>query len=377
MRPLEKRPAYKRYLLAILALVVITLPALACETPAPTPTTTPLPALRNTVFTCPDTSYPLLTADGVTAGCVAVSNTWDYAQAPATNTLTATYTIADSFSMKRADVALGGDPTGIPQIPQFTRSFNPPTQSTSFPISLGASGDIASVYLNLHAIVQNRNTGSCSWVFSDGTETYKAYSNPKLGSDSSGTPLTRSGKAVLAWAPYADDYLYFGDSSSHFTFASAKWIWESYQVKDPLKGDIVDFTRSFTLDGTPVSGTLWITADDGYEVSLNGGFVGNHGLLSGWRAAASDLKLAYVPGHNIWRSVGKYDLMTTGKLQQGTNTLVIQTANRYMGPRNGDEADGTIWTNVGALKYEARICTSSPDKDARADGNSIEYIIQV
>jgi len=174
-------------------------------------------------------------------------------------------------------------------------------------------------------------------------------------------------------------------------------------VVDPWKGDIVDFTKAFALPGTPVSGTLWITADDGYEVSLNGNFVGNHGLLSGWRT--SDLKYIYVPGHGIWKSVEKYDI--GGKLTQGTNTLFIQTANRYMGcdnpvvrnsivsadetleltdtvvaPAGGviagcgstcAEPKGTADTNAGALKYEAYICTeSSTSADAWVPGTLLD-----
>ena len=362
-------------LLVILTVLGIAVPGMACGGTTPTPTPTPAPTPTPPIFppggfACPDTSYPLLTADGETAGCAAVSNAWDATSTE--NTLNVTFWMAGSFSLKEADVS-GTIPIVIPRSAQ---SFASPTQSCSFLIPLGDTGDVADLIINLHAVVQNKNTGGCSWVFSDGTETYKAYSNPKLGPDSAGTPLTRSGTAALAWAPNADSSLYLGNPSSRFAFSYAKWIWESYHPLDPWKGDIVDFTKTFTLDGTPVSGTLWITADDGFEVSLNGGVIGNHGLVPGWRTPGSDLKATYVPGHGIWESVGKYDLMQAGNLQQGANTLVIETANRYMGPDNGDTDKGTIWTNVGALKYEARICTSSPGKDAWVDGKSIDYIIR-
>ncbi|MDD1670163.1 MAG: DUF2341 domain-containing protein, partial [Methanomicrobiales archaeon] len=151
-----------------------------------------------------------------------------------------------------------------------------------------------------------------------------------------------------------------------------------------------------------MSGTLWITADDGYNLSLNGVAVGKKGLNSGWRT--SNLKYAYVPGHGLWKSVEQYDLMNVFKtLKEGTNTftLSIQTANRYMGCDNylpsgvtatdsdnptdsgtvslvastgsdlvacGSscaEPKGTTSTNIGGLIYEAKICTDATStKDA-------------
>jgi hypothetical protein len=359
------------------------------------PCSSPTPPPPPTTFTCPASSQKLVTTSGELVGCVAITND--------RISLSVEFTSNPSLQMRRADWTWGLitsdiplDTNDVPVVEKFLYSYSFKDGETShlFPpvdISSVRSLDIDHLIVSAHAAVEKKNIQTCTWVYSDGTETFKAYGNPKLGSDLSSTPKSRSGTAVKAWAPNADSSLYLRgtSSSSLFTFAKANWIWESYRVVDPWKGDIVDFTKTFALTGTPVSGTLWITADDGYDVSVNGASVGNHGLLTGWRT--SDLKYAYVPGHGIWKSVEKFDI--SSRLVQGTNTLFVQTANRYMGCDNpvfvktgtvgvdetleitpdmvtngaivgcGNtcaEPKGTIDTNNGALKYEAYICTAAP-----------------
>jgi hypothetical protein len=391
-------------MLVMIAVLVITVPALAsddivgCGTPTPTPTPTPCPTPvtpPSGPFACPEGVLSLVTANGDVVGCVAVSNdrislNVKFTANPAFHMKTANWT----YGLEAGDITL--DANGVPALDTFpyNYAFADGEMSHQFPpvdISKIVPQDIDHLVVSAHAAIEKKDIQTCQWIYSDGTETFKAYSNPKAGSDTSLTPRTRSGTAVMAWAPNADSSLYLRgtSSSSRFTFAKANWIWESYRVMDPWRGDIVDFTKTFALAGTPVSGTLWITADDGYDVSLNTAGVGNHGLLGSWRT--SDLKYSFVPGHGIWKSVEKYDI--SQKLVQGTNTLLVQTANRYMGCDNPivakaglvgvdetlevtpdmitngvivgcantcAEPKGTIDSNVGALKYEAYICTATP-----------------
>jgi hypothetical protein len=54
----------------------------------------------------------------------------------------------------------------------------------------------------------------------------------------------------------------------------AEWIWESYYVVNPILGDVVEFEREFEVPGVPAEGTVWIAADNGLAVYLNGEFAG-------------------------------------------------------------------------------------------------------
>jgi hypothetical protein len=80
----------------------------------------------------------------------------------------------------------------------------------------------------------------------------------------------------------------------------AKWI---YLKNDPGVSR-VDFTKSFTLDGEPVSAKVQLTADNGYEFLVNGKFVG------------SDVD---------WRNTEVYDLKNL--LHRGDNTIEVHVLN--------------------------------------------------
>jgi hypothetical protein len=121
--------------------------------------TTPPPA-----FTCTGDSYPLVTPDGETAGCVAITNDWtidattDSTTGETTNTimntLSVSYTLADTFCLKSADVAFAFNPARVP--PQYTQPFESSarTKSYTFNIPLGDTGDVAYLYITAHGMVQ-------------------------------------------------------------------------------------------------------------------------------------------------------------------------------------------------------------------------------
>lgn len=79
----------------------------------------------------------------------------------------------------------------------------------------------------------------------------------------------------------------------------AQWIWS------PEISATCELRRSFTLAAVPTNATILITADNGYELWVNGARVG------GESGAASE----------VWQSVERYDL--TARLVQGRNFIGI------------------------------------------------------
>jgi len=165
--------------------------------------------------------------------------------------------------------------------------------------------------------------------------------------------------AEYAWEPYLNDpnptdpnnSVWDQGVASTYVFGNgADWIWESYRVVHPELGDIVEFERSFDIPGSPTGGTLYITCDNGYEVYVNGKFVGNAEVydVSGTDWEDSDLTKAYVDTTH-WQSVDTYDV--SGLLWNGTNTLVVIAANEYMGQLDGQQK-GDIYHNPAGLIYE-------------------------
>jgi hypothetical protein len=183
------------------------------------------------------------------------------------------------------------------------------------------------------------------------------------------TPLNQA--AVLAWEPgpaYPNDgpddsgweanSLWDQNLSINMIPTGADWIWESYQVLDPIYGTVLTFQRSFDI-GEPIAGNLKIACDNGYEVFLNGAPLGDDNVYGVWRP--SDLKQAFVDV-NGWNAVGSYDL--GGDLLAGANVLTIDVANEYFDTDDsGNGAPGTVSSNPGA-------CIFAMDVDHYADGET-------
>ena len=156
--------------------------------------------------------------------------------------------------------------------------------------------------------------------------------------------------AVLAWQPYDPSNNHWDSTITGYTFpGSAKWIWESYRVVNPISGDIVDFKKSFSIPGNPTAGTLYITCDNGYELRVNGTLVGSAQLAGDWRM--SNLTESFVNTYG-WQSVESWDI--TSYLVPGANYFAIATANEYYGSLDG-QGDGTINNNPAGLIFEANI----------------------
>ena len=187
--------------------------------------------------------------------------------------------------------------------------------------------------------------------------------------------------AVRAWEPFGDHDPSYWDNHVDYNFGNsgADWIWESYRVMHPVKGDIVTFERLFKIGshhrcpshrcfcGWPrrLLAVLHITADNGYEVYLNGKFVGSAQLGDGY--ATSDLTEEYV-NTNGWQTVEHYKVSKL--LKSGINNLTIIAANEYMGPNDG-QADGTIDTNPAGLIFELEIFRLKNAESAWAKGEHL------
>ena len=144
------------------------------------------------------------------------------------------------------------------------------------------------------------------------------------------------------------------------------WIWESYRTEHPEAGDTVRFEKTFNIPGFPVSGTLYITCDNGYEVYVNdnGSPAGDAGAMSaqlgsGWQG--SNLTEDYVNTYG-WQSVESWNI--TDFIHSGVNTINIATANEYMGP-DDDQSSGTQESNPAGLIFELVITyeTESPGSE--------------
>jgi hypothetical protein len=153
-----------------------------------------------------------------------------------------------------------------------------------------------------------------------------------------GTPVTAN--AVLANEPvgYPNCASYAPDGTgsawdSSVNISGAHWIWNTLDPVHPIEGDVVTFNKAFTVPGMPNGGTLYITADNGYEVTLNGVLLGSAQLGPGFPTTLKETTDTTPQAGNWgvasqgWQSVESYALT---ELVSGENTLVIIAANEYM-----------------------------------------------
>jgi hypothetical protein len=121
------------------------------------------------------------------------------------------------------------------------------------------------------------------------------------------------------------------------TIEGAAWISTSYYVEDPVSDSWRQFQRTFCIPGRVVSASINITADNAYELYVNGKLVGSDGVV-------------YGDGPNpqpwAWNSIEKYDL--TSVLRCGSNTISVVV-------RNWALDGGTAQDNPTGLIYRIDI----------------------
>lgn len=84
-------------------------------------------------------------------------------------------------------------------------------------------------------------------------------------------------------------------------FGRAEWIWPD-DFRWDLHNLYVLFRRDFSLDRVPLKAPLFITADQSYQLYVNGAFVGRgpaRGFQSHWPYDEIDLARWLVPGRNV------------------------------------------------------------------------------
>ena len=111
----------------------------------------------------------------------------------------------------------------------------------------------------------------------------------------------------------------------------ATWIWRAARVSREEAHDgspVVIFRRKFAAPAGRARATLRITADNAYQVSLNGSVVGSSGVLS----AASNVD----DGH--WRAVDTYSV----PLQPAENVITVRAVNYRSSASNAESNPGGI-----------------------------------
>ncbi len=148
---------------------------------------------------------------------------------------------------------------------------------------------------------------------------------------------------VLAWVH--DEWTDAPKVIEHLYPANAKWVWPTYEVSQPETGQVFEFRHTFNVPGNPVSGRLFITADNGFEARINGQMLCKSATVHGdWKS--SDLTESYV-NSNGWQDVVIADFDASW-FDNGINHLEITVANEQMD-------GGTPTSNPGGVIF--RLCT--------------------
>jgi hypothetical protein len=138
------------------------------------------------------------------------------------------------------------------------------------------------------------------------------------------TEFSLDGKS---WSPAVATWVHPGWA----VIQRATWIWRVAKVSrnEALNGSpVVTFRRIFIPPAGRTRATLRITADNAYNVSLNGEVVGSSGEL----AATSNVD----DGH--WHTVDAYAV----PLKSGENVIIVRAVNYRSSATNGQSNPGGV-----------------------------------
>jgi hypothetical protein len=138
------------------------------------------------------------------------------------------------------------------------------------------------------------------------------------------------------------------DSGTNYFFQNsgdlADWIWETPRAEDPAgyassnpslydsnassNGRAVVFQKQFMLPGTPTSAVLNITADNCYEVWINGKPLARSATAKqdGW--ANNNMDETWVASRH-WQDIGTYTINVSDLKINDTNTIKIIAGNEF------------------------------------------------
>jgi hypothetical protein len=286
------------------------------------------------------TSFSTAAPPGVTkAADLFAGKTTDVGDVYVWNDATNLYVEIDltgSYCMTESHVAVASNLAGIPQVNgnpppgqfPYGDDYSPCATTDTFTIPLAGLG--SSPVIAVHAKVSSQDTLS---LVSDTSTMVTSFNGVAEGPN----------PAVAAFEPvgYPDCGQYVqspvtgsvwdtqtGGSASNDAggpFAGATWIWRSANPAFPDVGEYATFERTFNVPGTPTGGSILITADNGYQVSLNGTLLGSAQITA--PPFPADLSEAGVNTTN-WQSPETWVL----PLQGGINTLSIVAANEAAYP---------------------------------------------
>lgn len=290
------------------------------------------------------------------------------------------------YAMTTADlnVACSAFPKGNPSPGQFpfSQSFNPAVSSYTFTIPLtdshlggtanpGCGGIGNQIYIATHAAVEGAPNASSQPVNT-------VVTKHRYGSDNSNwnsTPnLTTPTGAQYSWMPQggsfpADiwDTNLVGFTAASFHNGGADWIWECYRTDcgspnpgaagAPISGEIIQMDTTFNQSTIPTAGaSLAVTCDNGYDVLLNGNYIGSspttHTVGSDWKD--SDLTEDHLNTEG-WENVVVWSVPNLF-FHVGSNKLTVLGGNEHYDNLNGNPSDtndmlGNVGNNPGGCIF--------------------------
>jgi hypothetical protein len=261
--------------------------------------------------------------------------------------LTVEYQLADGWLMTASHLAVGDELSDLPvnskgnPVPgsyPYSESYDPAVSGYVFAIPLD---DInltlgEQLYIAAHAVVWEQ-VASTMTVISD---------TATLANGASAVKSTEPGVGVTyPDCPAGDDDAIesLWDSNAKLkggaspVWGDADWIWSTSYPANPMTGEVVNFSKSFTVPGLPIGGSLTITADNAYSATLNSAGVGTS-ISAGPAFGTTVLKENVGSGNQQgdwgvasqgWQLVNQWPL--TG-LTPGANQLMVTAANEYLNP---------------------------------------------
>lgn len=227
--------------------------------------------------------------------------------------------VADTIEdIPQTQVKKGTAKNPIPGQFQYSAAHNPCISSYTYTLPLIASPKAIAA----HAVVQKREVvvpAGCMNVVSD-TNTMWSADNGLSGWTSSVPCFVHS-----AW--------------NKTNLDGATWIWRTYLTDIVGEYNSVPeggwyFQRNFEIPGKPLSGDIYINADNTYSLTVNGAFMGSEGSLN---------KVG--PDLHEWGTVNHY---TLNNLVQGSNVFDIRALNFF------NTYDS--YSNPAGLAYKANVC---------------------
>jgi hypothetical protein len=309
------------------------------------------------------TSFNLYAGQNTLVGNGTVSN-------DATN-LNVDFDLNDGWCMTESHVDAASTAAGIPNkngnpIPgkfRFNATYNPCADGLVSPIVIPLAGLDSDPVIAVHLKVWDESSATAVTAVSDTTTTKVTSFNGTAQAPAAavaayepvGYPTCGSYQLSPATGSVWDTQT--GGSASNDVggpFAGATWIWRTANPAFPDAGEYATFAKALTLPGPPAGpGSILITADNGYQVSLNGGFLGSAQILG---AFPGSLKEDGVNTTN-WQSPETWAL----PLQMGANTLSVVAANEFawLGDTPDQQTtgvggtEGGVCPNPGGLIFKA------------------------